>query len=355
LWAGDLELAPVVTIGAIGLSILLAWLSWRFVERPFRVPATQGGLSQGRIFGLSAAGGFVVLAACSVIVLDNGAERRASPETMAVFAQATQRSALENRCRAMAPATGLCVLGGAENPPEDATVLVWGDSHAAAMLPGFDAYFARQGLIGTAAVKTACAPLLGLVRVDRGSLHGCDKFNADVLRYIETHPNIDTVILAARWALNAERTRAPGEGGGPAILGRAGASGTAPADNAALFRAGLVDTVAALRTAGKTVRLVEGVPEMGFSVPTAWMNQSFMGNAPAAVSWPEYEARHHQVTPVLADLVSTYDVEIIPLATWLCRPICQTEQDGALLYRDDDHLSIYAAEQILPKLLAREQ
>jgi peptidoglycan/LPS O-acetylase OafA/YrhL len=50
------ELEPIWLMATVLTSVLAGWISWRFVERPFRVPLRAGRLTQHRIFVLSVGG-----------------------------------------------------------------------------------------------------------------------------------------------------------------------------------------------------------------------------------------------------------------------------------------------------------
>ena len=63
------ELSPVVLLGLLLLSILLAWASWRYVERPFR---NRKMFSRGQIFGMSLGASAVLAAFAGYVVVENG-------------------------------------------------------------------------------------------------------------------------------------------------------------------------------------------------------------------------------------------------------------------------------------------
>jgi peptidoglycan/LPS O-acetylase OafA/YrhL len=56
-----------------GAALVLAWLSWRFVERPFR---EKGRFSRKQIFAFSSLGAVVLVAIGGLIILSNGAPER---------------------------------------------------------------------------------------------------------------------------------------------------------------------------------------------------------------------------------------------------------------------------------------
>ena len=185
-----------------------------------------------------------------------------------------------------------------------ADFLLWGDSHAGAVLPGVEAAAVRAGKTGFVAGQTACAPLLGVDRIDLGTDHRCSDFAAAVLAFLEGRDDMPVVILAGRWALAAEGSRSDEPERSALLAPRAGGlpSGTV-ADNLAVFRSGLANTVAAIRATGRRVVILGGVPEIGWSVPDALGARLMHGTPlPSAPTAADVAARNARVDAVLADL-----------------------------------------------------
>nr|WP_255771564.1 SGNH hydrolase domain-containing protein [Microbulbifer guangxiensis] len=258
------------------------------------------------------------------------------------------------------PEEGLCEFGADDGQGNNMDYLLWGDSHAGAFLPGFQLWLRERGHRGLAAVKSACAPLMGVVRVEMGSAQDCDRFNAQVIEMLEGREDISTVILVARWALVVEGSRSPGESGPPAVLGLAGqqepltASDDPGRDNAGLVAQGLAETVSRIRATGREVLIVESIPEIAFSVPMAIVSSEFVGaQLQAAPTLEEVQARNQRTNEILGSLVEAFQIQRESLVPDLCHPRCQIQADGRPLYRDDDHLSAFGSEQLVPELLDR--
>ena len=180
------ELTLPAAAAAIGCATVLAYLSWRFVERPFRVPPHRGGYSRTQIFAWSGVGALGLVALAATALVTNGYHHRMDPADMIVYGDAIKRPDVNTACHKGDPGRGLCVLGEGgdglgHGDATRATSIVWGDSHAGAIVPGFDHWFDAQGLTAVAAIKNACAPLLGLVRLDQPPSHDCAGRNDAVL------------------------------------------------------------------------------------------------------------------------------------------------------------------------------
>ncbi|WP_193161335.1 acyltransferase family protein [Microbulbifer hainanensis] len=351
LYNGATELPASWVLYAVVMSVALAWLSWKLVEQPFRTARPGSLLSSVLQLRLAAtAAGVLVMSACAI----NGGEgfpERLPRDLYETYSEASQRTQRQEACMNRAPLERqLCEFGSSAAP--EAHYLLWGDSHAAAFLPGYERWLAVHGARGLAAVKSACAPVLGVVRVDKGAAHQCDVFNESVMNFLEGRRDLGTVILVARWAFAVEGERAPGEGGTEAVLAPSTDGESDGRDNAALVRDGLEATVRKIRATGREVVIVKDTPEIGFSVPVAVLNAEFIGaQLRPAPSRDEVEQRQRRANRIIEDIAEEFDAQDLSPLPLLCAPDCRIEHRGTPLYRDDDHLSAYGARWLVPRLL----
>ena len=308
---------------------IMAVLSWRYVETPFRkkqLLPTRKSIFIGSI----AATAILINAGLSAVVTigDSEWERWRSCEDV------------QER---VADGDALCTIGDAAHAP---SFLVWGDSHARSLMSSVNESAQRMGKAGYIASASACAPLQGM---DRVSKPGCLAFTTTVLSYAEQRPEIDTVFLIGRWAISAEGTRYTNEDGDPFELVDTFEGGNAsPGD---LFETGLTRTVKALLAANKKVVIVGPVPEVGHNVPS--VNHVAMitnrdVNEMIAPTIEEFETRNQKVFAVLSQLQTEYGVDVLMPSVFLCdESICKVAlDDGTSLYRDDHHVSTFGAKYI---------
>ncbi|WP_237054917.1 acyltransferase family protein [Microbulbifer sediminum] len=352
---GGAELPLLSALLAVGLAAILAYLSWRWVEKPFR--RRGGRWDSRRAIGRAAGAAALVLVLAAVTINSGkGFPGRLPADLLAVYTEAVERTPRQERCMGRLPGEGLCRFGD-KMAGDAADVLIWGDSHAGAFLPGFDLWVRERSLTGLAAVKSACPPLLGVVRADKGRSHRCDRFNQQVMEFLEARDDLGTVILVARWAQAVEGTPAPGEGGDNAVLERSGDAREGDGDsdqagNAAVVRKSLADTVRRIRATGRRVLIVKGVPEVGFSVPLAVINAEFIGTSlERAPTREEVERRNRRANLIIDTIAEELGAEHVSPVPELCTSDCQIQERGVPLYRDDDHLSTYGARKLVPGLL----
>jgi hypothetical protein len=338
-------------------TFLLGALSWRFVEQPFRGP--RAILSRRAVYGMAAASGVALIVA--TFALRSAADpRRYNASTLALF---PTYSAEQTRCRNTSPIDGQtpCKLGDKSAP---VAALLWGDSHALAILPAVDAAYARHHEAALFAQQSGCPPLLGVhVRDFYGAepsllrswieAHGiadselCKRHTEAVLSWV-SHNHIGTVLLAAHWIAYAEdkHSRRLTDAQNPENLSML--------DNAAVFERGLDRLLAALQGQHVRVFLVDDAPQSVVDVPYALgaakrlhLNREFR------ISRATYEVQQHRATAIFARLQKRYAIRIIKPQDLLCSGgMCAIARDDAPLYRDGEHLSELGAMTAEPALEA---
>ena len=333
-----------ITAVVLAAALALAVLSWRFVEQPFRRGRFRGW-PRARLFRTAGATMAAALVAGLAVTWGDGIPARLPADVMAIANARHDYSEEGRRCmvdKAAVAAGTLCDLGAGDGPP---SFMVWGDSHAGALLPGLDAAARAVGRRGLFAGNSACPPLRG-VDPPAADAPDCRAFNEAVLAAVAANDALETVVLAARWAIYAEGTRYGDETGPPMVL----ADGS-DRDSRAVFAGGLERLVAALRAAGKDVVIVGPVPEVGRDVPTvlakALLGVGAAGAADVAPSLAAFEARQAFVLPTLAALAADSGARLVWPHETLCRAgICAVEKLGRPLYSDDDHLAASAAVEL---------
>jgi hypothetical protein len=220
-------------------------------------------------------------------------------------------------------------------------------------MSAIDRMTGEKGKAALLGYHSACAPLLGIRRLAGGAKSGsCVDFNDSIIRHIEENrADIDTVILIARWALNASSTRPSGEPGPPVYLAtKTGETGP----NEALFKQGLDNTIRRLNALGVRTIILGGIPEIGWNVPRRLATFSRFGlRAADGPAYSEIEKRNTVADRFLSDAAERYGAEFIPIAPIFCNPACAVIEGDRPLYVDDDHLSVYGAVNVLaPRLSA---
>ncbi|WP_165354720.1 acyltransferase family protein [Tropicimonas sp. IMCC6043] len=347
---GAAELPLPLGLAATALSVGLAALTYRLVETPFRSRPPEG-ISQGAVFALSAAALGLTAGLGAALALTHGAPGRLPPHVRVIAAAAEDTNPRRAACFGTLPSEGLCRLGTATEGAAD--FLLWGDSHALALMPAVDLAATKAGLSGLFAGQSACLPLPGLRRLPEN--RACTELNAAMMAFLTVHDDIRLVVLSGRWTLSVEGTRFGEEPGEAVRLARAESAGGE--DNAGLVERALADTVVAIRATGREVLILGPVPEPGWDVPlrAAKSAMVFGRPLPAPVSRDAFIARAGR-TEAMLDRVAATDPGIthIRLSPLFCGETCAATGPGGIpLYSDDDHLTVSAARRLLPLPLTR--
>ena len=180
-------------------SLVIAWLSWRYVERPFR---QRQGFSRRQVFSYGALASVLFITVGVGGYLTYGFARPAvpNPSLAQAFEDPTVRAECDRDYRGDGWGIGLCFFG-APAKSGAADVAVFGDSHSEAMLPAFDEAGRRLGLSIAHLGVGGCPPLLGVdVAVGNYGPGACADLARRQLAYVREH-GIKRVVLVARWSL----------------------------------------------------------------------------------------------------------------------------------------------------------
>jgi peptidoglycan/LPS O-acetylase OafA/YrhL len=291
-------------------SIALAWLSTRYIEKPFRNPAKMG---RGRIFAFSAAGMAGLGALCLLLISLGGWNSRFSEETNRYMAAAGDISPVRDMCvtNTIGAAEPACVLGADTEP----SAIIWGDSHGVELGWALGELHGERGKAIIQRTRASCAPALGY-REPRDP--DCGAFNTAVFEEIISNRNIKTVYLAAFWLKDTYRDAKVDD-----LLGV---------------------MIEQLQAQNRKVVLIAPVPVQSASVPRALA--MFGEDAPTA-SKSDYEAGSAYLTSRFPEWRAR-GVEIIDPATSLFageRSIIVA--GGKPLYFDEHHLSLAGARHVL--------
>lgn len=317
-------------IGWILLAGVLAWLSWRFVELPFRERRILAGRRPVLMGGLLT---LALLALLGQAVRSNdGVPQRLSGQALE-YANSREWNAGQMDCFLLGSkkSTGLdkvCRAGGsADTSPSH---FVWGDSHAAALWPGVKAAAEQVHLPVWLASMSGCPPLVSTATKKR-----CQDFNALNVERVRTK-KIPDVTLAARWSLYIYGLE---DGNKSNVLLKKEST----AQNEAYFATALKAQIAELRAAGAQVWLFKEVPQQRKGTIERLSSLARVGRSAAQVGRPvvELDTRQAFINQLFASLASTDGgIHLVDPKPLLCEDgLCRAEADGRSLYKDEDHLS----------------
>jgi peptidoglycan/LPS O-acetylase OafA/YrhL len=331
----------------------LAWMTWRYVEIPFR---RRSNFTRAAIFTGFATLTVIMFAAGSFLKTEDGllARRDARVKYLAAFAadiDPRRNECLSSNDRVVAPADA-CVYGAAK-----ASIAIMGDSHAEALTGELGKALSGRGQGLRTFAFTACIPFRGLQKIDYSGVakqSNCEAHNAAVFDYLKLNPEIATVVIASRWAFYFEGSRFDnGEGGREKGFGFA--NSLQRQDAVAQV---IKSEIKALLALGKKVILVYPVPETGWNVPDVLAREVAYGvvrDGPLSTSLGVFNARTSGAFKALDAVGALPGLQRIYPSKLLCdsyqRGRCVAEFDGLPLYFDDDHLDSAGAKIIADEIV----
>lgn len=320
-------------VAALVLSLLAAWLSWRFVEQPFRRMRPAPRLTLGA--GVLTAG--VVAAVGLGLFFTGGLPGRVSPQLQALGSKDRMWDWACPQHVPDGPAKGLCAAG-APWASAGTRAIIWGDSHAEQLMPVLDVA-GRQADTAIALFR-ACPAIIeaGGIRRDFAGIptynEDCRASRAAVLALLKAAPDITLVILAGAWPSTAQNLyRHPGE----AVGFEAGRR---------LLRDGFDDLMPRLAAPGRRVLVMADIPHWASDpVPCVVANDGSLLRAPCTrtvsrLAPPDYDSWQRDVNDVFRSMRGRYGNATIAIpADALCGPqSCQSMVEGEFFYYDLDHV-----------------
>lgn len=352
--AADVAQQPLTMLqrlGLIGLALILAVLSWRLVEQPFR----RGPLDRPwRRLALILLPLLVPIAVGALLFTTHGLPGRLSPEVRAVAdLEETDVNPARKACLEEHGAGDACRFGaGLERPGED--VMVWGDSHADALTPGVVEWARRRGWSVRETARSGCPPMVGLkVRLSASFALDCASTAEAALARIASDRRLKLVVLIGRWPLYRD---APPfyDVNSPRVT-------VEPVDHPGV-RAGLtlslkhtLDAIARRRP-DLRVLVVGPVPELTLGAPECLAQVRRLGGRPEVCASVDAELPLSRAGPaedaIRAAIQDRQGVTAVFPSQTLCQDgRCAAILEGRPIYFDDDHLSASGARRLVPAWL----
>ncbi len=317
-------------IGAVASAILLAWLTYRLVERPLRFGA------RGRIVTVSLA----LLMLAMGFLGYNTFVREGLEFRNKVFQQNKgqikyQESFYENDiCRKMHPDFKgfYCFVSEAGAP----TVQILGDSHANRLVMGLTRHTGENILqIG----HHGCPPFLDVAAVEPGLTR--DECAASTNYAIDVAANTDSIRTVIMTLAGAKYI------GAGRYFEVSDASSGRPEPVSETLAKAMRKTIDVLRAKGKSIVFVYDNPEISFD-PTTCVDGArplrlFRREvrSPCGIPRAEFEKGQQEYRSLMQSVLKDYpDIRIVDAADAMCdNELCYAVKDGAVLFRDSNHLS----------------
>ena len=323
----------------VAVSMALAWLSWRFVERPVRLTTA---MTPAKVFISAAVASALLLVLGAGVYIKDGLPQRFGPNAE-IHIKATA-DFLQDWRRCYVPESGefagveLCPIGPEGAKPK---VVIWGDSHLRAFKEGI-AQIAREKNISALIIWHAgCPPLFDVSKQETAASSQedarCTVANARIKTGLSTL-GVSRILLVGRWSYYAN-------GAGFGLDKQNGIKLSKP------FNVALKQTISELKSNFSDVFVLRQPPEfprydsrdVARLLAHGRIHQDAKLEALLTVTPQELQGRHDAAEAAFEDL------DIVTLDPWplLCpKNQCRAVHGNLGYYFDNNHVTNTGARQL---------
>jgi hypothetical protein len=335
-------------------SIVLAVISWKYVEQPFR---NKKKWSRKFVFSTAVIGGTAFISFGLVGHYQQGWESRYSEQIQSFLSTKPTHRELGDDGGCNGSKLPENCSYGAKNNIEIALV---GDSHASALAIEIGNVAAKLGKGVVRYTKNNCPLISGFN--DLGN-EMCDQFVEDTLNKIDNDPMLRTIIVVGRYGYYVHEKKFDNGMGGVEGRKRNHVYTINGVEINADIRRRQKAILLSFRSTvqklsydhpNKKIIVLTPIPEHGWHVPQQLAKRTIYGlaalpNLPISV----YQKRNAEVMKVIESFESLSNVTIINAANLLCVDGgCLATKNGTPLYYDDDHVSKSGASLIANSIRA---
>lgn len=323
----------------------LAWLSWRFVETPFR---SRDRVGRWAIFSMGAAATVVTVGVGLVLHSGDGFPDRFDKSTM-VLASSIQTSPYRTKCNNAAGADYVRPERACRYVGQDTTWAVLGDSHAIDL-----GYVLAQRLkpSGQGVVQltfNGCQAALTF----KSDTIGCSEWTGEAVRWLERQLAITNVLIVYRHTghlFGDQRHTYPNV---PDVHPTGFLLDESSDAAREAYWSSFLSIVQRMRASGKRVYIVRPIPELPIDVERFIYGTHMIGTS-TGTTMAYYRARNAWVNDRLDRLVGMAGVTLIDPTFAMCdTQQCRSLEGQRALYSDDNHPTLLGAQKILDTAVAR--
>tara|TARA_Y100000766_G_scaffold280009_1_gene289139 strand:- start:1637 stop:3016 length:1380 start_codon:yes stop_codon:yes gene_type:complete len=311
------------------ISFLLAFISWRFIEKPIR--SRRLFVSRVSIFSICSLGVAFLVLISSFIFLKDGIAERVSEKVIEINDRGlSEDSFFDYDLAAKGFPNNNFPLGEKNN---DAQFFLWGDSHAMAIARSIDLAAKELSIGGQSAIKSSTLPVLDWKTSDSSQI----TYNQKILMHLsaeEQRASIKHVILAGRWWLAFNQS----------------------IKNNKTFEDCLRETITKVQSLGYSVSLVRQVPQWTdhWHTPSSFpfnfnMKDLSWGYNDLELSVSNLKVRfndqNQMFKKIIKDFPSLRIIDPLPLLLGSDQ-IYKFRENNKWNYYDDDHISADGARRL---------
>lgn len=329
----------IFIILAISLSVFLGWISYKYIENPTRKYLSNISILKAYLVTFSYVGFFICI--LLTIQLNNGFPIRLSDKTIKISNEEKNRNPRIYECHiASGVAIPQCKYGG-----DIIGAIVIGDSHAQSIIRSVEKSLPNKKLYVLDWTYASC-PTIIHTKHTTSRLYQCDEV---IKRFLEEKSKYKNVPIIITNRLNAYL-----EGDQlsklekPVIYSEV----SFPQYNnfhKEMLTKNFVKTVCEI-TKTNPVFITTPIPEYYSNIPKTLAHQSmFSNNLELSIPLNIHQTRSKWSNKAINLAKNKCGAQILDVTPYFCdNQKCKATKDGQPFYYDDDHLSLYGADQLIP-------
>lgn len=308
-----------------GLSLLLAFISWKYIETPFR---NKKVFSRKFIFSFAVVGSVLLFSWGAAGHINDGFVKRktSSGEEYGVIADKIRvNHGLNKICDWKFTTDPECRT--ADNPE----ILVWGDSYAMHLVKGIISSKSDVRLIQM--TKSQCGPFINFSPLNASygldMAKKCIEFNDDVLRWLRENKSVKYVVMSSILFQYV--------GDGNQTLSGDTVSGASYEK----LREKLVETMDYLESIGVQPVFISPTPFNGNDIGHCLLRHEFLGGSldECSFNYSDTSVSYQNVSNMLTEIGKTH--RVVLLSDGICpNGKCESHVGSTYIYRDNGHLSV---------------
>ena len=331
---------PIYIIIAILLSIFIGWLSFKFIEVPARLFLSKCNIFKNYLITL-------IYLTFSIIIfiifyVKDGIPNRLPQNINKIAAQTNNKNPLMQKCH----------IGQGTDVPEckygngDVRLIVLGDSHAAAMIRSTEKTLPHNSSV-LDWTYSGCPTVENIKKVNSPNFQ-CGAVISNFLEKLHVYPNTPILVINR---LNVLFHGAPD---GDSDLSKPIRYINTPMSsyNNEYYNTMKQAYVSTLCKFSKNnpVFVTRPTPEFPKSIPKALAHKAIINSETRmSISKADYMQRSKLAYEAQDEAAEKCGVKILETKDFFCdNNYCYPDKNGIPLYFDDDHLSIYGADQLIP-------
>lgn len=344
------EVSDILLIALCSISLVLSWLSWKYIEAPFRSRKT---LTRNKVFLLSIGCIFIFSSIGLSMHLKNGYEGRVSfsEELANSFKRPSTANCFGTPFNHSAEEWG-CILGRSEG---EINFILFGDSHSLSLKTLIDQRAKEKDVKVFYSGSSGCLPFVGIHPNRNDQIrNNCNLLNERIFELARSN-DVDGIILSARWSYY---TYGDYGYGGAQLVSNLPEGPFSLQKSIDTFTTALESTVDNYNSIDVPIHLITQPPHQKYPPQSVYFRSAKGMGSVESLSVRRSDFDRLNEIPINAFYKYESKINIYNITDLFCDEyVCLIGERDRSFYFDDDHLGTYGAlklEKVIDNILSKE-